>query len=185
MRMHRPPRRTAARRPRRARRHSRHRLRRRRGDGAGGRRDSTLRGVRRRRRRLQHDLPGDLHAARGPCGLTTDVTATGEFHAIVRTTTGDDGRTLAIGFNNSAHGTAVGADGTRYVWNYHNNRRRVNYTGTAPFEAHQTDHFHLIGRGGAPDIHTFFNIYFTVEVDGSRTYVRQVTIGDPERCDPI
>jgi hypothetical protein len=121
----------------------------------------------------------------GRCGLTTDVTATGEFHAIVRTTTGDDGRTLAIGFNNSAHGTAVGADGTRYVWSYHNNRRRDNYTGARPFDVHWTDHFVLVGRGRAPDVHTFFNVYFTIEVDGSRTYVRNVTIGDPDNCDPI
>jgi hypothetical protein len=49
------------------------------------------------------------------------VTATGEFHAIVRTTRGENGQTLVIGFNNSAHGTATDADGTRYVWNYHNN----------------------------------------------------------------
>jgi hypothetical protein len=121
----------------------------------------------------------------GRCGLTTDVVGTGEWHAVVRTTTGPNGETLPIGFNNSAHGTAVGADGTRYVWNYHNNRRRDNYTGSRPFEVHWTDHFHLIGQGGAPDVHTFFNIYFTLEVDGSRTYVRQVTIGDPDRCDPI
>jgi hypothetical protein len=121
----------------------------------------------------------------GRCGLTTDVTATGEFHAIVRTTTGANGQELQVGFNNSAHGTAVGADGTRYVWNYHNNRRRDNYTGSRPFEVHWTDHFNLIGQGGAPDVRTFFNVYFTLEVDGSRTYLREVTIGDPDNCDPI
>jgi hypothetical protein len=121
----------------------------------------------------------------GQCGLTTDITATGEFHAIVRTTTGANGQELQIGFNNSAHGTAVGADGTRYVWNYHNNRRRVNYTGVRPFQVHWTDHFNLIGQGGAPDVHTFFNVYFTLEVDGSRTYLREVTTGDPDNCDPI
>jgi hypothetical protein len=121
----------------------------------------------------------------GRCGLTTDVTATGEMHSIVHTTTGPNGQTLQIAFNMSAHGTAVGADGTRYVWNYHNNRRRVDYTGTRPFEVHWTDHFNLIGQGGAPDVHTFFNYYFTVEVDGSRTFVRKVVVGDPDNCDPI
>jgi hypothetical protein len=121
----------------------------------------------------------------GRCGLTTAVTATGEWHAVVRTEQSADGRTLQIGFNNSAHGTAVGADGTRYVWSYHNNRRRDNYTGARPFDVHWTDHFVLVGRGRAPDVHTFFNVYFTIEVDGSRTYVRNVTIGDPDNCDPI
>jgi hypothetical protein len=121
----------------------------------------------------------------GRCGLTTDVTGTGEWHAIVRTTTGANGQELQVGFNNSAHGTAVGADGTRYVWSYHNNRRRVDYTGSRPFEVHWTDHFNLIGQGGAPDVHTFFNVYYTLEVDGSRTYLREVTIGDPDNCDPI
>jgi hypothetical protein len=121
----------------------------------------------------------------GRCGLTTTVTGTGEWHAVVRTTEGPNGQVLPIAFSNSAHGTAVGADGTRYVWNYHNNRRRVGFTGTFPFEVHWTDHFVLVGQGGAPDVHTFFNIYFVAGPGGTRSYVRELTIGDPANCDPI
>jgi hypothetical protein len=61
----------------------------------------------------------------------------------------------------------------------------VNYTGARPFQVHARDHFLLLGQGGAPDVHTFFNIYYTLEVDGSQTFLRDVRIGDPENCDPI
>jgi hypothetical protein len=130
-------------------------------------------------------FPVTFELKAGTCGLTTDVVGTGEWHALVRTTAGPDGQTLPIGFNNSAHGTAVGDDGTRYVWSYHNNRRRDDFTGAPPFQVHWTDHFVLVGQGSAPDVHTFFNVYFTIEAGGARTYLREVTIGDPDHCDPI
>jgi hypothetical protein len=130
-------------------------------------------------------FPIEFRLSAGRCGLTTDIVATGEFHAIVRTTKGSNGQVLEVGYNDSAHGTAVGADGSEYVFNYHHNRHRLQYDGTRPFEARFTDHFHLIGKGGAPDIHTFFNQYFRVELNGSRTILREVTFGDPARCDPI
>ena len=121
----------------------------------------------------------------GTCGLTTDVTATGEMHTITHSTALDNGGTFDVAFNVSAHGTAVGADGSQYTFNYHGNRRRVTDTGIRPFNVHITDHFHLIGKGGAPDIHTFFNIYYTLEVNGTRTYLREVRLGDADHCDPI
>jgi hypothetical protein len=37
----------------------------------------------------------------------------------------------------------------------------------------------------ASDVHAFFEVYSTLEVDGSRTVIREVTIGDPTSCGPI
>jgi hypothetical protein len=129
-------------------------------------------------------VPVEITLPAGRCGLTTTVTGSGELRTVVHTAQ-LDGRTLAVGFNSVATGTATGADGTRYRFHYTNMRHRVDFTGAPPFEAHIVDSFTLIGQGRAPDVRAFFNQYFVVNADGTRTILRDVTVGDPAQCDPL
>ena len=134
---------------------------------------------------VEETFPIGFRLEGGRCGLTSGVTAEGEMHSVMHTIRTDDGRTLQVALHLSASGTAVADDGTRYRFNYHLNRRRIDYTGAPPFEVKWNDHFHLIGQGGAPDVHTFYRWHFLVGVGGGRTYLHDVTIGDPTNCDPI
>jgi hypothetical protein len=120
----------------------------------------------------------------GSCGLTTEVTVVGELREMTHTTV-IAGETYPIAFHETAHGTATGADGSRYVFNYVGNRRRVDFTGARPFEVRWVDHFHLVGQGTTPDVRTFFNTYFRANADGSRTTYRDVVLGNPGECDPL
>ena len=83
-----------------------------------------------------------------PCGLTTDVTGTGEFHTVVRVSQSKSGE--KVEFNLSARGTAVGEDGSRYVFNYANSQELVN-----PDVIDIVDHFNLIGQGNTPDLKVY------------------------------
>ena len=51
------------------------------------------------------------------CGLPTDVTGTGVFHAVTRVSQSNTGEWKVV-LNLSAHGTASGTDGSTYVFDY-------------------------------------------------------------------
>ena len=53
----------------------------------------------------------------GTCGLTTTVTGTGVFQVLSRVSQTQAGG-LRIAISQSAHGTATGADGSQYRFNY-------------------------------------------------------------------
>ena len=53
----------------------------------------------------------------GTCGLTSTVTGTGVYHVVSRVSETRAGG-LRIAFSESAHGTATGADGSQYRFNY-------------------------------------------------------------------
>jgi len=99
----------------------------------------------------------------GPtCGLTTTVTGTGEFHTVTRVSQSNTG-VWKVTFSLSAHGTASGADGSRYVFNYANSQEYVNPVDptTAPAVGDIIDHFNLIGQGKTPDLRVFLKGKFT------------------------
>jgi hypothetical protein len=83
-----------------------------------------------------------------PCGLTTNVTGTGEFHTVIRVSQSKSG--VKVEFNLSARGTASGEDGSRYVFNYANSQELVN-----PDVIDIVDHFNLIGQGKTPDLKVY------------------------------
>jgi hypothetical protein len=93
----------------------------------------------------------------GPlCGLTTDVTGTGEFHTVVRASQSKSG-VWTVTFTQNAHGTASGADGSRYVFNYSNAGEWVNPVdpNTLPPVIDIIDHFNLLGQGNTPDLKVY------------------------------
>src|SRR5688500_4737443 len=53
----------------------------------------------------------------GTCGLTSTVTGSGLFHAVNRASQSKTGE-WTVAFSWSAHGTATGADGSQYRFNY-------------------------------------------------------------------
>jgi hypothetical protein len=127
------------------------------------------------------------------CGLATTVRGTAEVDFVFHVTQTPNGR--VNGFRNSfSHGTAVGDDGTRYVFNYVNNARFLDATAVLPpggplrpafpFIRDGIDGFHLVGAGGAPQIHVFQRFRIQINADGSATMLDFEVRGDPA-CDPI
>jgi hypothetical protein len=122
----------------------------------------------------------------GTCGLTTTVTGTGVYQVVSRVSETQAGG-LRIAFHESAHGTATGADGSQYRFNY-----AVNYTvidvddpTTLPIVLDLVDHFNLLGQGQTPDVKVFLKGQFLF--DGT---LPLIPIGDPVirgglTCDPI
>jgi hypothetical protein len=112
-----------------------------------------------------------------PCGLTTTVTATGEFHTVIRVQSKSGVETVT--FSLSAHGTASGADGSQYVFNYANAQELVN-----PEVIDIVDHFNLLGQGKTPDLKVYLHGTF-------QAVPPFAPIGDPVirgpsfSCDPI
>jgi hypothetical protein len=120
----------------------------------------------------------------GTCGLTTDVSGTGGLHFVFRVTETGNGQ-FRVGFNSAAHGTATGADGSRYVFNYKLNARYIDVTSTeAPYVINAVDDFHLLGQGAASDVHVFFQYSLQVNPDNSATFLSFRARGDPA-CDVI
>jgi hypothetical protein len=128
-------------------------------------------------------LPVEFTLPAGSCGLTTDVTGTGELRAFVHVTETGQGE-FRVGMHNIAHGTATGADGSQYVFHFVAQGRFVDFTGVPPFTIQVVEGFRLVGRGRAPDVKTFFNGTFVFDVDGSVTMSFKVLHGDPA-CIPV
>jgi hypothetical protein len=130
--------------------------------------------------------PISFTLAAGSCGLTTDVHATGEMKTITHLQTTNTGE-VRLWFNWSAHGTAVGDDGSRYVFNYAANFKAVELTGTgAPLVIDVVDHFNLIGRGQAPDVKVFLHGLFALNAQGRPVALEGATVrGADITCDPI
>jgi hypothetical protein len=122
----------------------------------------------------------------GTCGLTTTVTGTGVFQVVSRVSQTRAGE-LRIAFSESAHGTATGADGSQYRFNYAANYELIDVDDPTalPIVIDIVDHFNLLGQGRAPDVKVFLKGLFLF--DGS---LPLIPIGDPVirggvACDPI
>jgi hypothetical protein len=129
-------------------------------------------------------VPFTFDIPAGTCGLTTNVHGSGEYQFVETTHAGTSDGTRVVGISNiRAHGSATGADGTRYSFTYVNNLR-VFDAPPGDFSASFVDSFHLIGQGSAPDIGLTVQNTFTVFEDGSFTFSLVQRNGDFS-CDPI
>jgi hypothetical protein len=118
------------------------------------------------------------------CGLNTTVTGSGVFHVVARATQTGTGA-WHVSFSWNSHGTAAGADGSRYVFNYAINGRALDAVDAVslPGVYQLVDHFNLLGQGGTPDLRVFFQGSFLF--DGFNVTPIDATIRGDISCDPI
>ena len=109
-----------------------------------------------------------------PAGLV--VTLTG----VSRTNVDGRGGTHTI-----INGTATDNAGGSYRFNYHNNTRASGQS--FPFDVQVSDHFNLVGNGGANHVHTHFVLRAHVTGPGPEDFeiFWGKFHGDPELCDPL
>jgi hypothetical protein len=118
----------------------------------------------------------------GTCGLNTTVTGTGLFHIVTRSTQDGTGR-WHVSFSWDAHGTATGADGSSYRFNYAINARSVDPSGPNDLAIIDiVDHFNLLGQGKTPDLKVYLNGTFTFPAFNP---IDAVIRGPGIACDPI
>ena len=121
----------------------------------------------------------------GPlCGLTTEVTGTGEFHTVFRVSQSKSG-VWKITFTQSALGTASGADGSRYVFNYANSGEYIDPVDPTTLSPvlEIVDHFNLLGQGKTQNLKVFLKGRFN-----STTFepIDDPVVRGPDIfCDPI
>ena len=89
-----------------------------------------------------------------------------------------------LAIHENAHGTATGADGSRYRFNY-----AANYTvedPTAfPLLLDLVDHFNLLGQGGAPNVKVYLRGQFLYDGTLPLTPVGDPVIRGDLNCDPL
>ena len=131
-------------------------------------------------------FPITFTLAAGTCGLTTTVTGTGVYHVVSRVSETRAGG-LRIAFSESSHGTATGADGSQYRFNYAANYKVIEVLDPSglPIVIDVVDHFNLLGQGQTPDVKVFLKGLFLFT--GT---LPLIPIGDPVirgglTCDPI
>ena len=138
--------------------------------------------------RVRFDVTFNIPQGTGgnSCGLTASVTGTGVFQMVNRVSQTKSGE-WRLHFSWSAHGTAVGSDGSQYRFNYVANSKGIDVVSptTLPLEIELVDHFNLLGQGQTPDLRVFLKGRFLF--DG----VDVTPLGDPVirgadvECDPI
>ena len=121
----------------------------------------------------------------GSCGLTTTVTATGEYHSLTRLSQKDG--EWRVGIAESAHGTAAGEDGSQYRWNYAANYHVLDVVvpGSFPAILDLVDHFNLLGQNGAPDIKVYLHGQFLYNGTLPLTPIGDPVIRGGVECDPL
>jgi hypothetical protein len=122
----------------------------------------------------------------GTCGLTTTVTGTGVFQVVSRVSQTRAGG-LRIAFSESAHGTATGADGSQYRFNYAANYELIDVDDPTalPIVVDIVDHFNLLGQGRAPDVKVFLKGLFLFDGSVPLTPIGDAVIRGGLNCDPI
>jgi hypothetical protein len=122
----------------------------------------------------------------GTCGLTTTVTGTGVFQVLSRVSQTRAGG-LRIAVSQSAHGTATGADGSQYRFNYVANSKVIDVDDptTLPIVLDLVDHFNLLGQGRAPDVKVFLKGLFLFDGSTPLTPIGDPVIRGGLTCDPI
>jgi len=118
----------------------------------------------------------------GTCGVASTVTGNGVFHIVARSTQSGNGA-WHVSFSWSAHGTATGADGSSYRFNYAINAKSVDPTGTDLVVINLVDHFNLLGQGNTPDLKVYLNGTFTFPA--FEPIGNAVIRGPGITCDPI
>lgn len=128
-------------------------------------------------------IPVSFTIPGGTCGVASTVTGNGLFHIVSRATQTGNGD-WHVSFSWSAHGTATGADGSSYRFNYAINAKAVDATGPDDIVViNLVDHFNLLGQGKTPDMKIYLNGTFTFPafVPIGNAVVR----GPGIFCDPI
>jgi hypothetical protein len=129
---------------------------------------------------VEFSIPG------GTCGLTSTVTGTGVFHAVTHASQSKTGE-WTVAFNWDAHGTASGADGSQYRFNYAVSAKWIDPVSptTLPVVLNFADHFNLLGQGQAPDVKIFLKGQFLFDGVTITPVGDPVIRGGPLTCDPI
>jgi hypothetical protein len=122
----------------------------------------------------------------GTCGLTTTVTGTGVYQVVSRVSETRAGG-LRIAFHESSHGTATGADGSQYRFNYAVNYKVIDVDDptTLPIVLDLVDHFNLLGQGQTPDLRVFLKGLFLFDGTLPLTPIGDPVIRGGLTCDPI
>jgi hypothetical protein len=135
---------------------------------------------------LRFTEPVTFTLAAGTCGLTTTVNGTGTITFVIEFTQRPDGSFNPAPILSTAIGTALGDDGSRYQFSYHNTNIVRDRTGgfSFPFTFSFVDVFHLVGAGSSPDVRVMQSGAITV-LDPTTFVIDKYTVrGDPS-CDPI
>ena len=128
-------------------------------------------------------IPVTFTIAGGTCGVASTVNGTGLFHIVARSTQSGNGA-WHVSFSWSAHGTATGADGSSYRFNYAINAKAVDPTGPDDMAViNLVDHFNLLGQGETPDLKVYLNGSFTFPA--FEPIGNAVIRGPGIACDPI
>jgi len=129
-------------------------------------------------------IPGNTSS--NMCGLATPVTGTGVFQMVNRVSQTKTGE-WRIGFSWSAHGTAVGDDGSQYRFNYVASGKWIDVTDPTalPVAIELVDHFNLIGQGATPDVKVFLHGSFLFDGVDITPNGNPVIRGADLECDPI
>jgi hypothetical protein len=128
-------------------------------------------------------IPVTFTIAGGTCGVASTVSGTGLFHIVARSTQTANGA-WHVSFSWSAHGTATGADGSSYRFNYAINAKAVDPTGPDDIVVIDlVDHFNLLGQGKTPDMKIFLKGTFTFPA--FEPIGNAVIRGPGIFCDPI
>jgi hypothetical protein len=124
--------------------------------------------------------------AAGTCGGSTTVTGTGVFQSVSRVSQIGRGE-VRVTFSESAHGTATGADGSRYRFNYAANYEVIEVLDASglPVVLDLVDHFNLLGQNGAPDVKVFLHGQFLFDGSLPLTPIGNPTIRGGVDCDPL
>jgi len=122
----------------------------------------------------------------GTCGLASTVTGSGVFHALTHASQSKTGE-WTISFNWDAHGTASGADGSQYRFNYAIAGKWIDPVSptTLPVVIDIVDHFNLTGQGSTPDLKVFLKGKFLFDGITIVPVDNPVIRGADLTCDPI
>ncbi len=113
--------------------------------------------------------------------VPADISGSGQGHFVDRVTVDNTG-SIHVGFTFNAQGTASDANGNQYVFN-----DADSFTLSGPaggFETTITEHFHLIGKGGAPNVKVKALLHITVLANGTVTAFVDKASGN-EACEGI
>jgi hypothetical protein len=92
-----------------------------------------------------------------------------------------------IQINNLVTGTATDSEGATYRFNYHNHATLEVPASGFPFSVTTTDHFNLVGKGKANQVHIGFVVRLTITGPSDSPIVERLVNmrGEAFLCDPI
>ena len=91
-----------------------------------------------------------------------------------------------INMNTVVTGTATDSEGATYGFNYHNHASLKVPAAGFPFSIQGTDHFNLVGKGKANQLHVGFVARATFTSPSAPPIIEFVNMrGNPLFCDPI